>query len=69
MNPASKVIVQNGGTLIVNAGTIQNATIDVQSSAKLILLNNGTLYLKRFGNLNVHLGAEADITYGRALLQ
>ncbi len=38
MNPAAKVIVQNGGTLIVNAGTIQNATIDVQSSAKLILL-------------------------------
>lgn len=68
MNPAAKVIVQNGGTLIVNAGTIQNATIDVQSSAKIQLLNNGTLYLKQFGNLNVRLGAEADIVQGRVLL-
>ena len=68
MNPAAKIIVQNGGTLIVNAGTIQNATIDVQSSAKIQLLNNGTLYLKRFGNLNVQLGAEADIEYGSVLL-
>ena len=69
MNPAAKIIVQNGGTLIINAGIIQNATIDVQSSAKLQLLNNGTLYLKQFGNLNVHLGAEADLNYGRVLLQ
>lgn len=41
---------------------------DVQSSAKIQLLNNGTLYLKRFGNLNVQLGAEADIEYGSVLL-
>ena len=69
MNPAAKIIVQNGGTLIVDAGSIVNATVDVQASAKLQLLHNGTLYLKQFGNLNVELGAEADMEYGRVLLQ
>lgn len=69
MNPAAKITVQNGGTLIVNAGTIVNAAVDVQSSARLQLLNNGTLYLKQSGKLNVQIGAEADITHGRVLLQ
>lgn len=69
MNPAAKIIVQDGGTVIVDAGSVVNATVDVQSSSKIILRNNGTLYLKRWGDLNVHLGAEADITYGRVLLQ
>lgn len=69
MNPAAKIIVQNGGTLIVDAGNIVNANIDAQSSAKLQLLNNGTLYLKQSGNLNIRIGAEVDIDYGRILLQ
>lgn len=69
MNPAAKIIVQNGGTLIVDAGSIVNANVDVQASGKIQLLYSGTLYLKQFGNLNVRLGAEADIEYGRILLQ
>ena len=69
MNPAAKIIVQNGGTLIVDGGIIINAKVDVQNSAKIQLLNNGTLYLKQMGNLNVELGAEAEIDYGRILLQ
>lgn len=69
MNPAAKIIVQNGGTLIVDTGNIVNANVDVQTSAKLQLLHNGTLYLKQFGNLNVELGAEANMEYGRVLLQ
>lgn len=68
MNPAAKIIVQNGASLIVDAGTIVNATIDVQASAKLYLLNEGTLYLKRFGSLTIQLGAEADLDYGHVLL-
>lgn len=69
MNPAAKIIVQNGGTLIVDTGNIVNANVDVQTSAKLQLLHNGTLYLKQFGNLRVELGAEANMEYGRVLLQ
>ena len=69
MNPAAKIIVQNGGTLIVDGGSIVNATVDVQNSAKFQLLNNGTLYLKQLGNLKVQLGAEAEMEYGRILLQ
>lgn len=69
MNPAAKIIVQNGGTLIVDTGSVVNANIDVQASARLHLLHNGTLYLKRFGNLNVRLGAEANMEYGCVLLQ
>ena len=69
MNPAAKIIIQNGGTLIVDTGSIINANIDVQTSAKIQLLHNGTLYLKQFGNLNVRLGAETNMEYGRVLLQ
>lgn len=69
MNPVAKIIVQDGGTLIVDEGTIIHASVDVQNSAKLRLLNNGTLYLKQMGNLKVQLGAEAELEYGRVLLQ
>lgn len=69
MNPAAKIIVQNGGTLVVDGGSIVNANVDVQASAELQLLHNGTLYLKQFGNLRVELGAEANMEYGRILLQ
>lgn len=69
MNPAAKIIVQNGASLIVDAGTIINAMIDVQQTAKLKLFNDATLYLKQFGNLNVQFGAEADLDYGNVLLQ
>jgi hypothetical protein len=69
MNPAAKIIVQDEGTLIVDTGSIVNANIDVQASAKFQLLHNGKLYLKQFGNLRVELGAEANMEYGRVLLQ
>ena len=68
MNPAAKIIVRNGGALIVNAGSVINATIDIQSTGTLQLLNNGAIYLKQFGNLNVQLGASANLDYGRILL-
>ncbi len=69
MNPAAKIIVKNGGTLIVDAGIIDNATIDILSSASIQILHNGILYLKHFGNLNVRLGAKAEMRYGHVLLQ
>lgn len=69
MNPAAKIIVQNGGTLVIDTGSIVNTNVDVQASAKLQLLHNGTLYLKQSGSLIVRLGAEADMEYGRVLLQ
>ena len=69
MNPAAKIIIQNGGTLLVDAGNILNANVDVQASAKFKLLHNGTLYMKQIGNLNVQHGAEADIEFGCILLQ
>ena len=69
MNPAAKITVQNGGTLIVDAGVINNATIDVLSSASIQMFHNGTLYLRQHGSLNVRLGAEANMEYGRVLLQ
>lgn len=69
MNPAAKIIVQNGGKLVVDTGCIVNANVDIQASAGLDLLHNGTLYLKQYGNLNVRLGAEANMEYGCVLLQ
>lgn len=69
MNPIAKITVQDGGTLIVNGGAITNSSVDVRNSAKLQLLNNGTLYLKQMGNLKIQLGAEAEMKCGRVLLQ
>lgn len=69
MNPAAKIYVQNGGSLVVDAGTIVNANIEVYPSAKFRLLHDGTVYLKQLGNLNVQQGAEAEMKYGSVLLQ
>lgn len=69
MNPAAKIIVKDGGTLVVDAGSIVNANIEVQDTGKLRLLNNGVLYLKQFGKINVHIGAEANMEYGQVILQ
>ena len=69
MNPAAKIVIESGSSLIVDAGTIVNASITVQPSAKLILQHNGTLYLRQYGNLSIPLGAEANLDYGKILLQ
>ena len=69
MNPSAKIILQDGGKLIVNGGSIINSTIEVNNSAKLQLLNDGMLYLKQRGNIEVLLGGEANLDYGRVLIQ
>ena len=69
MNPAATITIQNGGTLVVNAGSILNAEIDMQTLARLRLLNNGTLHIKQDKDFNVPFGAEADIVHGMVLFQ
>ena len=69
MNPAAKITVQNGGSLIINGGSVVNANVDIQNSAKILLFNNGTLHLKHLGNLSIQLGGEANLEYGRVLIE
>ena len=69
MNPAAKIIIQGGGTLVVDAGSIVNSNIVVENTGNLILLNNGTLYQHSAGALDVQLGGSCNITHGQLLLQ
>lgn len=64
MNPAAKIILQNGGKLVVDGGSVINANIDVHALSKLMLINNAKLYLTKFDSVTIQLGAEADLEYG-----
>ncbi|MBR1564196.1 MAG: hypothetical protein IJ650_02495 [Paludibacteraceae bacterium] len=68
MNPAAKIIIKEGGTLVVDAGSIVNSNIIVKSTGHLILLNNGTLYQHSAGALDVQFGGTCDMNYGQLIL-
>ena len=70
MNPnhAAKIIIEEGGTLVVDAGSIVNSNIIVKNSGNLILLNNGTLYQHSAGALDIELGGSCSMTHGQLLI-
>lgn len=67
MNPLAHIIVQNGGTLIVDAGSINDGSIEVRPTAALILRNAGTIHLKKRGDLKVYIGGHAYLVNGNVL--
>ena len=59
----SQITVQNGGKLIVNAGTVKNASVDVKTGSNLTIENNGVLDITN-RELSIDLGATFDLIYG-----
>ncbi|MDR2475265.1 MAG: C1 family peptidase [Bacteroidales bacterium] len=64
-----KITIQNGGTLIVSGGTVDDGNIIAQNGSALTLSNNGKLILGSYDNLDVQLGATFDFSYGEVLIK
>lgn len=56
LHPLSHILVEEGGTLIVDNATILNADIVVNSGGSLIVLNEGILQQGENDNIDVKLG-------------
>lgn len=61
----SKVIVESGGKLIINGGTLSNVDLVLKPGATLRIINNGTLETRN--GFEAPVGAIVDIQYGQIL--
>ena len=68
MPDACRLYVLDGGTLEVDGGVIANADILVKDGGTLKLVNNGTIHLNRFGEVDTELGAQVEMLSGVILL-
>ena len=68
MPDACRLYVLDGGTLEVDAGVIANADILIKDGGTLQLVNNGTIYLNRFGEVDTELGAQVEMQSGEIRL-
>jgi hypothetical protein len=59
--------VCEGGTLIVDGGTIQNADIQIVPGSTLVIRNGGTINLANGKSLNIPKGVVAEIDEGAIL--
>lgn len=60
----AKIRVCEGGTLIVDGGTLNNAKIELVPGGHLIVRNNGTINMATGEVFNTPIGAFVDIEYG-----
>lgn len=62
----AKIRVCEGGTLIVDGGTINNAKIELIPGGHLIVRNNGTINMATGEDFAVPIGAivDVDVEYG-----
>ena len=68
MPDACRLYVLDGGTLEVDGGVITNADILIKDGGTLKLVNNGTIHLNRFGEVDTELGAQVEMQNGEILL-
>lgn len=64
MNGNSKIKVCNGGTLIVDGGTIQDANLFLAPGSHVILRNNGVINMAAGVTFDASVGAVVDIESG-----
>ncbi|MEA4841200.1 MAG: hypothetical protein VB110_09375 [Bacteroidales bacterium] len=65
---SAKIVVRNGGTLVIDGGKLLFANIEVQSGGKLVIQNSGKIKLHRNGSLKINLGATVDYEQGSIVL-
>ena len=61
----SRVIVEAGGKLVINGGTLSNADLILKSGASLRIINGGTIETRN--GFEAPVGALVDIEYGQIL--
>lgn len=59
------IIVNSGGTLIIDGGVIQRGDVKVKSGGTLILKNNGTIVKEDSDTFTTEVGAILKIDYGK----
>ena len=64
LGAADTIKIYDGGTLIVDGGTIQNACFQLMSGSLLIVKNNGSIYMASGKTLEAPVGALVNIEYG-----
>jgi subtilisin family serine protease len=65
IQPGNKVVIKNGGKLVVNGGSIKNGKLIAQNGSRLEMKNNGQIYLRANDDLDIQLGAIFDCPYGK----
>lgn len=65
MKGKSRVIVESGGTLIIDGGTLSNAELDLKAGSSLQIINNGVIKTKN--GFKTPVGALVNIDHGRIL--
>ncbi len=64
MSDYTRVLVNSGGELKVDAGKIMNANIKALSGSNIILKNNGYIKISDHGEFIINTGATFDYQYG-----
>ena len=64
MSDYTRVLVNSGGELKVDAGKIMNASIKALSGSNIILKSNGYIKISDHGEFNICTGATFDYQYG-----
>jgi len=59
------ILLLNGGRLIINGGTINNADVIVESGGHLTINNSGTINLSQHGDFKTLVGAIVNINSGK----
>lgn len=65
MIPGAVIRIKNGGRLIINGGTINNADVIVESGGHLTINNSGTINLSQHGDFETVVGAIVNINSGK----
>lgn len=65
MIPGAVIRIKNGGSLIINGGTINNADVIVESGGHLTINNSGTINLSQHGDFKALVGAIVNINSGK----
>lgn len=64
MRPSCRLIVMDGGSVLIDGGSVTNAGIYVKSGGSLMIRNNGNVKLGKYASFNTEKGALIDIDYG-----
>lgn len=64
MSGDGKIRVCEGGKLIVDGGTLQNADLELVPGCQVIIKNNGNIYMANGKTFNAPEGVIVDIPYG-----
>lgn len=64
MHNGATITVRNGGSLIIDGGILDNASVNLLPGSRFVIKNNGLVKLASGNDLNIPLGVNAEIPHG-----